>query len=100
MVAGTTDGRIGSMDLPQSTPRYMTYTTGGNGSQYLQQAPVVQQEQLQGFAGTKMGRTPSMQRVASLEHLQKRIRGGPTCNNPMWGGSFEDGHSMLEQHED
>lgn len=25
--------------------------------------------------GNKMGRTPSMQRVASLEHLQKRIRG-------------------------
>ena len=27
-------------------------------------------------AGNKMGRTDSMQRVASLEHLQKRIRGG------------------------
>ncbi|CAL9003581.1 unnamed protein product [Prunus brigantina] len=26
--------------------------------------------------GNKMGRTPSLQRVASLEHLQKRIRGG------------------------
>uniref|UniRef100_A0A5B7C5G5 Putative light-inducible protein CPRF2-like n=1 Tax=Davidia involucrata TaxID=16924 RepID=A0A5B7C5G5_DAVIN len=26
--------------------------------------------------GNKMGRTASMQRVASLEHLQKRIRGG------------------------
>ncbi|KAJ7534864.1 hypothetical protein O6H91_12G020500 [Diphasiastrum complanatum] len=30
--------------------------------------------------GSKMGRTPSMQRVASLEHLQKRIRGGASCN--------------------
>lgn len=28
----------------------------------------------------KMGRTPSMQRVASLEHLQKRIRGGSQCS--------------------
>jgi hypothetical protein len=27
-------------------------------------------------SGSKMGRTDSMQRVASLEHLQKRIRGG------------------------
>ncbi|KAF5739541.1 putative Light-inducible protein CPRF-2 [Tripterygium wilfordii] len=29
-----------------------------------------------GVAGNKMGRTASLQRVASLEHLQKRIRGG------------------------
>ncbi|KAJ6974687.1 hypothetical protein NC653_030724 [Populus alba x Populus x berolinensis] len=29
-----------------------------------------------GVSGNKMGRTPSLQRVASLEHLQKRIRGG------------------------
>ena len=28
--------------------------------------------------GSKMGRTASLQRVASLEHLQKRIRGGVT----------------------
>ncbi|XP_048433140.1 light-inducible protein CPRF2-like [Pyrus x bretschneideri] len=28
----------------------------------------------------KMGRTPSLQRVASLEHLQKRIRGGNPSN--------------------
>ncbi|EFJ33945.1 hypothetical protein SELMODRAFT_270282 [Selaginella moellendorffii] len=33
-----------------------------------------------GGGGSKMNRTPSMQRVASLEHLQKRIR-GPPCNN-------------------
>ncbi|KAK3021009.1 hypothetical protein RJ639_046039 [Escallonia herrerae] len=30
--------------------------------------------------GNKMGRTASMQRVASLEHLQKRIRGGVNSN--------------------
>ena len=28
------------------------------------------------LAGNKIGRTSSLQRVASLEHLQKRIRGG------------------------
>ncbi|EEF31109.1 light-inducible protein CPRF2 [Ricinus communis] len=31
-----------------------------------------------GLGGNKMGRTASLQRVASLEHLQKRIRGGAT----------------------
>ncbi|RWR87929.1 Basic-leucine zipper domain-containing protein [Cinnamomum micranthum f. kanehirae] len=38
--------------------------------------------------GSKMGRTASMQRVASLEHLQKRIRGGANpCEPPMhWDG--------------
>ncbi|KAE8010025.1 hypothetical protein FH972_006423 [Carpinus fangiana] len=33
-------------------------------------------------AGNKMGRTASMQRVASLEHLQKRIRGGVSSCGP------------------
>ncbi|KAM1353996.1 hypothetical protein FF1_033580 [Malus domestica] len=31
-------------------------------------------------SGNKMGQTPSLQRVASLEHLQKRIRGGNPSN--------------------
>lgn len=104
MVPGTNNGQTGSMDLSHSGSRYMVYAAGGNGPHYVQQqAPTVvqQHEQQQGFTGGKMGRTPSMQRVASLEHLQKRIRGGPGCNNPAWGGSFEaDGQSMLEQHED
>ncbi|KAG0567839.1 hypothetical protein M758_7G110700 [Ceratodon purpureus] len=101
LVSGATNGQAGPMDLSHSGPRYMSYSTGDNGPQYVQPAPVVQQkEQQQGFTGGKMGRTPSMQRVASLEHLQKRIRGGAACNNPAWSGSFEDGHSMLEQHED
>ncbi|KAH9305758.1 hypothetical protein KI387_010162, partial [Taxus chinensis] len=39
--------------------------------------------------GTKMGRTPSMQRVASLERLQKRIRGGITCGSVSWGGGWD-----------
>lgn len=36
----------------------------------------VENVQQKSAAGNKMGRTASMQRVASLEHLQKRIRGG------------------------
>ena len=36
----------------------------------------------------KMGRTPSMQQVASLEHLQKRIRGGASsCTPVLWDGA-------------
>ncbi|KAK3200645.1 hypothetical protein Dsin_024060 [Dipteronia sinensis] len=33
-------------------------------------------------AGNKIGRSVSMQRVASLEHLQKRIRGGVSPSDP------------------
>lgn len=36
--------------------------------------------------GNKMGRTASMQRVASLEHLQKRIRGGVSPCGPQCSG--------------
>ncbi|KAK9291892.1 hypothetical protein L1049_019843 [Liquidambar formosana] len=44
-----------------------------------------QQNPAAAVPGNKIGRTASMQRVASLEHLQKRIRGdvspcGPQCN--------------------
>ena len=42
--------------------------------------PVENVQQNSTGAGSKMGRTASMQRVASLEHLQKRIRaGGNAC---------------------
>lgn len=37
-------------------------------------------------AGNKMGRTASLQRVASLEHLQKRIRGGVSACGPQSNG--------------
>lgn len=48
-------------------------------------------------AGTKMGRTPSMQRVASLEHLQKRIRGGVTCGSTPWSGGWDiEGSPRIE----
>lgn len=50
--------------------------------------------------GSKMGRTPSMQRVASLEHLQKRIRGGLTCGSMPWGGAWDvDGSQVIEHSE-
>ncbi|KAH7675138.1 Basic leucine-zipper C-terminal protein [Dioscorea alata] len=38
----------------------------------------------------KMGRTPSMQRAASLEHLQKRIHGGASSCTPVpWDGAAD-----------
>ena len=42
----------------------------------------VENVQQKSAAGNKMGRTASMQRVASLEHLQKRIRGGVSSCGP------------------
>lgn len=36
--------------------------------------------------GNEIGRTVSMQRVASLEHLQKRIRGGLSPHGPRSSG--------------
>ncbi|KAL6323802.1 hypothetical protein AAG906_003423 [Vitis piasezkii] len=46
---------------------------------------VPQNPEAAGVAGTKMGRTASLQRVASLEHLQKRIRGA--VNGPQGSGN-------------
>ncbi|KAF6173420.1 hypothetical protein GIB67_027115 [Kingdonia uniflora] len=53
--------------------------------------PVPPIEDLHNTASSnKMNRTSSMQRVASLEHLQKRIRGGPTPSGQMqWDGGWE-----------
>ncbi|KAI5080769.1 hypothetical protein GOP47_0003952 [Adiantum capillus-veneris] len=53
--------------------------------------------QEQQLAGSKMGRTPSMQRVASLEHLQKRIRGGAFCSSLPWGSWDDAGLSVMGQ---
>ncbi|MED6148794.1 hypothetical protein PIB30_056233 [Stylosanthes scabra] len=39
--------------------------------------------------GNKMGRTPSLPRVASLEHLQKRIRGNADSSAPVSNGKHQ-----------
>lgn len=97
------NGQPGSMDGLNPNLRYMMpYTTGGNIQHYTQQArqtPVVQQQEQQQVSTGKMGRTPSMQRVASLEHLQKRICKGAACG-PGWGGWEVEGPSMVENHDD
>ncbi|KAF9618649.1 hypothetical protein IFM89_002344 [Coptis chinensis] len=53
--------------------------------------PVPPIEEVQNSTGSnKIGRTPSMHRVASLEHLQKRIRGGTTpCGPVQWEGAWD-----------
>lgn len=52
----------------------------------LADIPPVENVQQKSAAGNKMGRTASMQRVASLEHLQKRIRGGVNPCGPQSNG--------------
>jgi hypothetical protein len=48
----------------------------------------------------KMGRTPSMQRVASLEHLQKRSRAGSSCNMASsWASGWDfESPSLVDHH--
>ncbi|XP_043712499.1 light-inducible protein CPRF2-like [Telopea speciosissima] len=56
-------------------------------------APIAPVDEMQNVSrGTKIGRTASMQQVASLEHLQKRIRGGGTsCGPVQWDAGWEPG---------
>lgn len=92
----------GQFDLDPSL-RYMMPFYGGGGadnpSSGVQQGKGGQHQQ-QNLGHGKMGRTPSMQRVASLEHLQKRIQSGVSCNTPSWNSSWEmEGPSLVEQHD-
>lgn len=84
-------------------PADYRYMVGGDGSNYMQQVrwnPIPQEDEQQYTIAGKMGRTPSMQRVASLEHLQKRVRSGISCNAPSWGNGWEmEGPTMVEQND-
>lgn len=66
--------------------------------QQMRHSSMLRQDQQQSNHGGKMVRTPSMQRVASLEHLQKRIRNGGSCNAPAWGGWEMDRAAMVQRH--
>ncbi|KAF7817835.1 Light-inducible protein CPRF2 [Senna tora] len=57
-----------------------------NGAGDISSIENVQKNNAAIVAGNKMGRTASMQRVASLEHLQKRIRGGADSCVPPTNG--------------
>jgi hypothetical protein len=86
------------MNAPQGGVRY------GTGGGYVMGSGAdagVYMEQQQGNTteGCKMGRTPSMQRVASLEHLQKRSRVGGSCNMASWGSGWDfEGPSLVDHH--
>ena len=83
----------------------MPYDMGQDVTEDLGQYGMHHQDGIQQGGGTdglgnKMGRTPSMQRVASLEHLQKRIRSGISCHSPSWNSYWEtEGPAMVEQHD-
>eukprot|EP00252_Welwitschia_mirabilis_P007749 TRINITY_DN19418_c0_g1_i2.p1 TRINITY_DN19418_c0_g1~~TRINITY_DN19418_c0_g1_i2.p1 ORF type:complete len:216 (+),score=54.29 TRINITY_DN19418_c0_g1_i2:319-966(+) len=72
-----------------STPGALPATTTEGLPCVLSEPNGQQKEKLVHSVGTKMGRTPSMQRVASLEHLQKRIRSGAACAPMHWAGTWE-----------
>lgn len=78
----------------QENPKQQFYQQAAPSNQQTERAlnngladvpPVPPIEETQHSSGSnKMGRTQSMQRVASLEHLQKRIRGGTSCGTEQW----------------
>lgn len=72
----TTNHHIAATRVPQNT---MTNLPPVENVQ--QHNPVMSE-----VAAQKMGRTASMQRVASLEHLQKRFRGDVSCGTHQGGG--------------
>ncbi|KAH7351582.1 hypothetical protein KP509_19G004100 [Ceratopteris richardii] len=69
-------------------------TTQASATTSMSDTDLLEEQQL---TGTKMGRTPSLQRIASLEHLQKRIRGSGICSP--WTSLTWDAEtpSMVEQ---
>jgi len=86
------------MNAPQGGVRYGTgggyvMGSGADAGAYMEQQLGNTTE------GCKMGRTPSMQRVASLEHLQKRSRVGGSCNMASWGSGWDfEGPSLVDHH--
>ncbi|CAK9877923.1 unnamed protein product [Sphagnum jensenii] len=86
------------MNAPQGGVRYGTgggyvMGSGADAGAYMEQ------QQGNTTEGCKMGRTPSMQRVASLEHLQKRSRVGGSCNMASWGSGWDfEGPSLVDHH--
>jgi hypothetical protein len=86
------------MNAPQGGVRYGTgggyvMGSGADAGAYMEQQLGNTTE------GCKMGRTPSMQRVASLEHLQKRSRAGGSCNMASWASGWDfEGPSLVNHH--
>lgn len=55
-----------------------------------------QQQQHPCSIGGKIWRSPSMQRIAGLEHM--RVRNGSSCNTAAWGGWEMDKPAIVQGH--
>ncbi|CAM6033055.1 unnamed protein product [Sphagnum compactum] len=97
--------RQSQMNEPPLGGMMMRYSMVGGGGYVMGSgatdagAYVQQQQGNNSTGGCKMGRTPSMQRVASLEHLQKRSRAGGSCNMASWASGWDfEGPSLVNHH--
>ncbi|KAJ6694158.1 hypothetical protein OIU85_004899 [Salix viminalis] len=63
-----------------------THDSRPRGNNVFADISSVENVQPNSVSGNKLGRSPSLQRVASLEHLQKRIRGGTSPCGPQSKG--------------
>uniref|UniRef100_A0A6N2LXC6 BZIP domain-containing protein n=1 Tax=Salix viminalis TaxID=40686 RepID=A0A6N2LXC6_SALVM len=63
-----------------------THDSRHRGNNVFADISSVENVQPNSVSGNKLGRSPSLQRVASLEHLQKRIRGGTSPCGPQSKG--------------
>jgi hypothetical protein len=97
--------RQSQMNEPPLGGLMMRYSMVGGGGYVMGSgatdagAYIQQQQGNNSTGGCKMGRTPSMQRVASLEHLQKRSRAGGSCNMASWASGWDfEGPSLVNHH--
>ncbi|KAG5044385.1 hypothetical protein JHK87_008300 [Glycine soja] len=65
-----------AVPVQEDPNHHLCQPTSNNGLGGISSIETVQQNVAAVVGGNKMGRTTSLHRVASLEHLQKRIRGG------------------------
>ncbi|KAJ6384332.1 hypothetical protein OIU78_027608 [Salix suchowensis] len=63
-----------------------THDSRPRGNNVFADISSVENVQPNSVSGNKLGRSPSLQRVASLEHLQKRIRGATSPCGPQSNG--------------
>lgn len=71
---------------PNNPPITTTHDSRPRGNNVFADISSVENVQPNSVSGNKLGRSPSLQRVASLEHLQKRIRGATSPCGPQSKG--------------
>jgi len=76
----TSDAAVPIQDDPNSYFANPSEIGGNNGYMPDIASSVQEDDNFVNGAAGKMGRTASLQRVASLEHLQKRMCGGPASS--------------------